>query len=132
MTKIKEWDSSLPSKKRSKKKKSKNRHTLDGGFIFAFMVFFIIMAIVIGFIFYVLIPDNEWFDEQVDIVKSTGWEPENSTVTYSSHHAKENQGEWKNLYCWIEYQNEPWNNTKGHIWYTDAGDWYFEEVVENG
>jgi hypothetical protein len=89
----------------------------------------IVVILFFGWLFLYAIPNHEHYEEEVQFVKSLDWNPENSTVSYSSFFAKESVSEWKNFFVWIRYEDQPWNNTRGYIWYTDYGEYYFEEKI---
>lgn len=92
----------------------------------------LVLLLVVGYIVLKVEPNYQRFVDEVEFVKTLGWEPEGAEVEYTGRFAKDNTEEWKNLFCWIDYESEPWNNTKGYIWYTNEGEWYFEEYIDTG
>lgn len=116
--------------KSKSKKHSKSDEKWKGGTI----VVLIVMTLIMAGVFYLVYDANEgyeWFKEEVEYIKSLDWQPENSTVTYYMHLAKPNYDNWTNFFCFIDYEEDPWNNTKGYIWFRHTGEWYFEEYIED-
>ena len=101
-----------------------------GAFIFTGAIVGIMICSA-GYLLYEGYTGTQWFSKQIDFLDALDWAPENATVTYSMTHAKPNHGDWINLFIWIEYEDEPWNNQRGYIWYTKSGEWYFEEYLES-
>jgi len=81
-------------------------------------------------IFLDVIPARQREDEEIEYVKSLGWEPENSFVKYWKAWGDEDTIYWKSFRVYIEFENEPWNSTMGHIWYNHDGEYYFEEDLD--
>lgn len=91
------------------------------------LIFCVVVGLPLRLVFLEVIPNQAKLKEEVEFVRSLGWEPEGSVVTYSTRFTEENTEIWRNLCAWIKYESQPWNNTRGLIWYTQAGQYYFEE-----
>lgn len=100
------------------------------GTILITIIGFIIIISMLLWIFFIVVPESKKMDEEIEYLKSLGWEPENSIVEYSYWHTEDNTDLWKNFWVWIEFEDAPWNNTNGHIWYNHNGVYYFEEDLD--
>jgi len=100
--------------------------------VVAFAGIILVFLIALGFIVLIggLVENNERMDTEIEYLESLGWIPEGAEVQYSSWHAEDNTENWKNFWVWIDYENSPWNNTRGYIWYNHDGEYYFEEDLD--